>query len=71
MPRQKPVRNDWFLVASKAEKFFGKGGLKNVFAKIEPQGWGGREAIGGSPRGQKLTREQALEAAKVINASLV
>lgn len=54
-----------------AEKFFGKGGLKNVFAKLEPQGWGGREAIGGSPRGQKLNREQALEAAKVINAALV
>lgn len=54
-----------------AEKFFGQGGLKNVFGKLEPQGWGGREAIGGSPRGQKLTREQALEAAKVIAASVV
>lgn len=54
-----------------AEKFFGKGGLKNVFAKLEPQGWGGREAIGGSPRGQKLTREQALAAAEIIDATLV
>jgi len=53
-----------------AEKFFGPGGLKNVFPKLEPQGWGGREAIGGSPRGQKLTREQALEAAKVIAAAV-
>lgn len=54
-----------------AEKYFGPGGLKNVFAKLEPQGWGGREAIGGSPRGQKLTREQALEAAHVINAAIL
>jgi hypothetical protein len=53
-----------------AERHFGPGGLKNVFAKLEPQGWGGREAIGGSPRGQKLTREQALEAAKVIAAAV-
>lgn len=53
-----------------AEKFFGPGGLKNVFAKLEPQGWGGREAIGGSPRGQQLTREQALEAARVIAAAV-
>ncbi|MDP3771251.1 MAG: hypothetical protein Q8R16_03050 [bacterium] len=54
-----------------AEKYFGQGGLKNVFAKLEPQGWGGREAIGGSPRGQKLTREQALEAARVIDAAII
>lgn len=53
-----------------AEKFFGPGGLKNVFAKLEPAGWGGREAIGGSPRGAKLTKEQALEAAKVIVAAV-
>lgn len=57
--------------APTAERFFGPGGLKNVFAKLEPQGWGGREAIGGSPRGMKLTREQAGEAAKVIAASVV
>lgn len=53
-----------------AERFFGPGGLKNVFAKLQPDGWGGREAIGGSPRGMKLTREQAVEAAKVV-ASLI
>jgi hypothetical protein len=53
-----------------AEKFFGHGGLKNIFAKLEPAGWGGREAIGGSPRGQKLTREQAVEAARVIVAAI-
>ncbi|MBP7006184.1 hypothetical protein KBB27_03620 [Patescibacteria group bacterium] len=53
-----------------AEAKFGPGGLKNVFDLLEPKGWGGREAIGGSPRGMKLTREQALEAAKVIDAAI-
>ena len=53
-----------------AENFFGPGGLKNVFAKLQPPGWGGREAIGGSPRGVKLSREQAIEAAKIIAAAL-
>ena len=54
-----------------AEKLLGPGGLKNIFAKLEPQGWGGREAVGGSPRGIKLTREEALTAARVIADSLV
>lgn len=54
-----------------AEKFFGSGGLKNVFAKLEPSGWGGREAIGGSPRGEKLTREQVVAAAHVIAESVL
>lgn len=53
-----------------AEALFGKGGLKNVFAKLQPQGWGGREAVGGSPRGSKLTFEQVEAAAKVV-ASLI
>lgn len=48
-----------------AEKFFGAGGLKNVFPKLG-EGWGGREAIGGSPRGKVMTWEDALAAAKVI-----
>lgn len=52
--------------AEKAEELFGKGGLKNVFADLQPQGWGGREAIGGSPRGQKLSHQQALDAARVV-----
>lgn len=54
-----------------AEKFFGPGGLKNIFAKLEPSGWGGREAIGGSPRGVKLTREDAVIAARVIAAAVI
>lgn len=41
-------------------------GLKRIFPRLEPQGWGGREAIGGSPRGVKLTRENAIAAARVI-----
>lgn len=53
-----------------AERLFGPGGLKNVFPRLEPQGWGGRETIGGSPRGMKLTREQAVAAAAVIAAAV-
>ena len=37
-----------------AERAFGVGGLKNVFPclpTLEGKGWGGREAVGGSPRG--------------------
>lgn len=56
--------------AETAEKFFGPGGLKNIFARLEPSGWGGREAIGGSPRGVKLTREDAVAAARVIAAAI-
>lgn len=51
-----------------AEKFFGSGGLKNVFAHLEPEGWGGREAIGGSPRGQKMSRQQAIAVATTIQS---
>jgi hypothetical protein len=52
-----------------AESLFGKGGLKNVFPKLDEaiaKGWGGREAIGGSPRGMKMTPEQLREAARVV-----
>jgi hypothetical protein len=41
-----------------AEILFGKGGLKNVFDLLAPEGWGGREAIGGSPRGETMTKDQ-------------
>lgn len=53
-----------------AENLFGPGGLKNVFVSLEPKGWGGRETIGGSPRGKKLTMEEAIEVAKKV-ASMV
>lgn len=53
-----------------AEAIFGKGGLKAVFATLSPEGWGGREAVGGSPRGVEITDEEAEEAARVV-ASLM
>ena len=53
-----------------AEALFGEGGLKNLFAELEPEGWGGREAVGGSPRGLKLTRAQVEAAARTIAAAL-
>jgi hypothetical protein len=49
-----------------AEACFGPGGLKNVFAELQPEGWGGRESIGGSPRGQELGPEQLWAAGKVV-----
>lgn len=51
---------------SVATAIFGEGGLKNVFSKLDPEGWGGRESVGGSPRGVELTWEQVEEAAKVV-----
>ncbi len=49
-----------------AERLLGAGGLKNVFPKLEPKGWGGREAVGGGPRGVALTKTQAILAAERI-----
>ena len=54
-----------------AERLLGKGGLKNVFSRLVPAGWGGREAVGGSPRGMQMTREQAKAAAEVIAKTVV
>ncbi len=54
-----------------AERIFGPGGLLRVFPLLSPPGWGGREGIGGSPRGQRLTRDQAREAAlRIARASI-
>lgn len=53
-----------------ATALFGPGGLKTVFAELAPPGWGGRESIGGSPRGLELTDEQALAAARAVWESL-
>lgn len=59
---------------SVAEQVLGKGGLTNVFAKLnefyglEPgAGFGGRDVVGGSPRGMKMTEEDLRKAAKVAN----
>ena len=51
-----------------AERLFGPGGLRNVFATLSPPGWGGREAIGGSPRGVALSWQAAVEVAEHIAA---
>ena len=49
-----------------AESLFGEGGLKNVFTNLPKEGWGGREAIGGSPRGEKMSVNDLKEAADVV-----
>lgn len=53
-----------------AEALFGTGGLKNVFPHMPQEGWGGREAVGGSPRGEIMTIEDLKAAADVV-ASLI
>ena len=53
-----------------AEQYLGEGGLKNIFPQLAPEGWGGREAIGGSPRGMKMSWEDALAAAEVVVAAI-
>ena len=53
-----------------AQRLFGPQGLRAVFPHLQPPGWGGRQTIGGSPRGCRLERDQALAAAKQA-ASLV
>lgn len=52
--------------AATAERFLGPGGLKALWSAL-PGGWGGREAIGGGPRGVRLDRTQALEAAATLS----
>ncbi len=51
-----------------AEAIFGTGGLKNVFPKLDAlcKGWGGREAIGGSPRDLKMTAEESRKVAELV-----
>lgn len=56
-----------------AEAAFGPGGLKNVFPKlpeINGKAWGGRESVGGSPRGERVP-EEMLEEALAIVAGLI
>lgn len=53
-----------------AEAIFGKGGLTNVFPKLKPvegKEWGGRAAIGGSPREFPIAPEEVEAAAMTIN----
>lgn len=60
-----------------AEELLGQGGLMNVFTALNEtyglsttSGFGGREAIGGSPRGQKMTAEDLKTAVSIINQLL-
>lgn len=53
-----------------AERFFGSGGLMNIFRTLKPDGWGGRESIGGSPRGLRISRDDAFKAAEEIASIL-
>ena len=48
-----------------AESIFGPGGLLRVF-KLLGEGWGGRESIGGSPRGDTLSFEEARKVAAMV-----
>lgn len=49
-----------------AEALLGEGGLKAVFPKLPQEGWGGREAIGGSPRGMSMSLGDLKEAADIV-----
>ena len=53
-----------------AIKLFGSKGLMELFPKLKPEGWGGRESVGGSPRGMEMTWESVLACAKTISQSI-
>ena len=54
-----------------AEDLIGAGGLLRVFPQLEPAGWGGRSAVGGSPRGATLAFEHGQRAAHTVAAPIV
>lgn len=49
------------------EDYFGHGGFKNVFNHLG-EGWGGRETVGGSPRGQQMTRADVTKVCETLMA---
>jgi len=49
-----------------AVRHFGPGGLRAVYSRLQPAGSGGREAVGGSPRGLRLSRDEALRAGELV-----
>lgn len=53
-----------------AQALFGPRGLLELFPKLQPPGWGGRETVGGSPRGMTLPLEAAVSAAQTLASSL-
>ena len=57
-----------------AELAFGSGGLKNVLPllpKLNGKEWGGRESIGGSPRGVAVPVEILGDVVKIIEKSFI
>jgi hypothetical protein len=50
-----------------ARELFGVGGLNNIFSELQPEGWGGRESIGGSLRGVRMDISQLYAAANKIS----
>lgn len=57
-----------------AEELLGVGGLQNLFAELNnyyclssEEGFGGRECIGGSPRGMEMTWDDVVVAANFLN----
>lgn len=56
-----------------AERAFGAGGLKNVFPllpNLEGREWGGRESVGGSPRGVVFPVDLLAEVLSIVERSL-
>lgn len=53
----------------RAQELFGEEGLLRVFRMLGP-GWGGREAIGGSPRNELFSSEEARQVAAQITNML-
>ena len=56
-----------------AEKVFGAGGLKNIYPKLpslDGKSWGGREDVGGSPRGIPFPESLLNEVLKTLKDSL-
>lgn len=51
-----------------AEAIFGEGGLLRLFNTQPFTGWGGREAVGGSPRGAIMTHDQLIMAADLARS---
>ncbi len=57
-----------------AELAFGEGGLKNILAAlpvINGKEWGGRESVGGSPRGEILPLEMLDEVLQCVEKSFI
>lgn len=57
-----------------AELLFGEGGLKNILPllpKIDGRNWGGREAVGGSPRGVRAPAEILDDVVNILEKNFI